>query len=273
MDEYEQHIDRAYEAQELLQYKQDNGLIYNHFSFDNPDLSWVAFFMAVHHIHTHTVYKVFREYEDEMGLYAVSREISEKSHKDTDGEHFHFCAQMKPETYHKLTKRLCKDMFNLQGRAKDGTPRQYGKVTEIKNPVRMLAYTIKDGDFITNIPEDELADIKKISFRKLVEHNPKKGDSFTERIRDELTEKYSDHLWDPFDYDSSSKIMDLIIDRLGDKAKVFDVGTLGKLFRGVQNSLHMSVSNRKKYKNHIKETILGTKGDWDSRPTTFIDKN
>lgn len=271
MDEYEQSVDRALEAQEVLQYKLDNGLIYDHLPFDNPDLSWVAFFMAVRHLHTHTVYKIFREYEDEMGLYAVSREIAEHSHKETDGEHFHFCAQMKPETYHKLTKRLCKDMFNLQGRAKDGIGRQYGKVTDIKNPTRMLAYTIKDGDYITNIPEDELVHIKKVSFRKL--EKPTKGDSFTEKIRDELTEKYPNHLWDPFDYDSSEKILDTIIDRLGEKAKVFDSGTLGKLFRGVQNSLQMSSIVRAKYKRTIKETIIGRKHDWTERPTTFIDED
>ncbi len=150
MDEYEQSVDRALEAQEVLQHNLDNGLIYDHLPFDNPDLSWVAFFMAVHHILTHTVYKIFREYEDEMGLYAVSREIAEHSHKETDGEHFHFIIAHKQdnEVLNKAkTNSLMRhfvNKYNLAGNSQGTRVRQYGLIQKrIRSVVNIIRYCIK----------------------------------------------------------------------------------------------------------------------------------
>ena len=52
------------------------------------ELEWHAFFAAIKHEHSEEVLDVLQKYD--IGRYIVSREKSEGSHVDTDGEHFHF---------------------------------------------------------------------------------------------------------------------------------------------------------------------------------------
>lgn len=238
---------------------QDTNAIYDSIPFVEPLPSFRAFFCAIKHEYDFEIYKIWNEYRDQIGQYVISKEISEDgTHAETNGEHFHFCAQMSNETYHRISKRLFKDRFKLRGQAKDGLPKQYGKVSEIRDEARMIAYCLKDGDYKTNIPADKIAEYKKISFRK-IKPNVKKGTTFTEKIRDQLQERYPDREWYPdecCDGSDANIVLDCILDNLGKNAKVFDRNTLHKLYNGVMNSLKMTPRAKDKYWKRWKAQII-----------------
>ena len=73
---------------------------------------------------------------------------------------------MKKKDYNAYVKRVFKDKFKLSGRAGNGEGRQYGRVKDIENIVKMKAYVLKDGNFRTNAPEDEIKELLTIAFKK-----------------------------------------------------------------------------------------------------------
>ena len=236
--------------------EKEQGVIYDSIQFSNPDAKWCSFFCALYHSNDFQLKSLWSEYTSQMGRYVISKEISDGTHTETAGEHYHFCAEMTPQLYHTICKRIFKDTFNLRGQARGG-PKQYGKVTQIRDITRMIAYCLKDGDFVTNIPYDEIIQYKKVSFKKI---KPKdsfgKSKSFTEKIVDSLEQKYKDQTWDFDSYDDQEIILDHILDRLGDIAKVFDRNTLHKMFNGVVNALCMTSTKRHEYSKRWKLEII-----------------
>jgi len=103
--------------------------------------------------------------EYDVGAYIVAKETTVNAHKESSGQHFHFFVQMSDKDYHRYSKRTFKDKFNLRGKALKDKPRQYGRVKKIENPERMAAYTVKDGDIVTNLTEDQLKKFKETSFQ------------------------------------------------------------------------------------------------------------
>lgn len=71
-------------------------------------------------------------------------------------EHYHFLVEMSDKNYHAFAKRVFKDKYGLRGRAISGAPRQYGKVSQIRDIQKIARYTCKDKNIITNIGEEEL---------------------------------------------------------------------------------------------------------------------
>lgn len=128
------------------------------------ELVWHAFFAAIRHEHFDDVLSILLMYD--VGRYIVSREKSDGSHADSDGEHFHFMVEMYPTDYTRFAKRVFIDRFKLRGRATVGHPRQYGKVKNIENVELMQAYTVKDGNVVTNLTSEELDALKARSFKK-----------------------------------------------------------------------------------------------------------
>lgn len=129
---------------------------------ETDKLEYIAFFCAVHHINYEYLEQTLQEYP--IGLYLIAAEKTTDSHVDTGGEHFHFLVQMTEKDYHKYAKRVFKDKFKLSGQARDGKPRQYGKVGKVRDIDRMAAYTIKQGNIRTNMTEAQLEAYKKITF-------------------------------------------------------------------------------------------------------------
>ena len=127
-------------------------------------MNYVAFFAAIKHEHSEYVYNTIKKYD--VGDIIIGLETSIDSHVQTNGEHMHFCVQMTEQTYHSICKVIFKTKFKLRGQAKDGQPRQYGKVKDIKDLNLMIAYTIKDGNIITNIPDERIEEYKKLSYKK-----------------------------------------------------------------------------------------------------------
>jgi len=125
---------------------------------------WLAFFATIKHEHFDEIITILQEYN--IQGYIVSRETSKSSHQDTEGQHMHFVVQMTSSDYKRFSDRIFIKRFKLRGRATKGLSRQYGKVNNIENLERMKAYTLKDGDFKTNLSTDEIDKLINIAFEK-----------------------------------------------------------------------------------------------------------
>ena len=100
--------------------------------------------------------------------FAMSFEICLKSHKPTNGHHYHFYVYLRPSEYQNFIKYMNTNWFEgkLYGRSLKDKVKNYGKVLHIKDPLKMLAYTIKGNDFISTLPYDELEAAKDVSYEK-----------------------------------------------------------------------------------------------------------
>jgi len=94
-----------------------------------------------------------------IGQYIIAAET-------TPYDHFHFIVYMSNDDYHKFSKRVFKDKYKLKGRASKGNPRQYGKCKDIRDPTKMMAYTVKDGNFRTDMSKQQIEALVKLSFEK-----------------------------------------------------------------------------------------------------------
>lgn len=102
----------------------------------------------------HIDHEHFEYLEETLKEYDVGHYIIAFEHKNYD--HFHFYCQMTEVHYHRFAKRVFKDKFKLRGRAKDGQPRQYGKVKTVENHEKMMSYTLKDENYKTNMCDTEI---------------------------------------------------------------------------------------------------------------------
>lgn len=123
---------------------------------EEEGIPWMAFMCALKHEHADYLENMLNEYD--IGYYIMGLEKC-STHKHSNGEHFHFLVQMSLKQYNTFAKRAFIDKFKLHGRARDGVPRQYGKVKQIENLFKMAAYTVKDGNYRTNCPEEEMKTI------------------------------------------------------------------------------------------------------------------
>lgn len=102
--------------------------------------------------------------ENKLKTYQIGQYIIAAETKPYD--HFHFIVYMNDDTYRNFAKSVFKDKFKLRGQAKNGLSRQYGKTKDIKDPTKMMAYTVKDGNFRTDMSEQQIEALVKISFEK-----------------------------------------------------------------------------------------------------------
>ena len=120
-----------------------------------PESPWETFFYAIKWKLTNDLnYQFLKEkmiHHIGDKKWILGRETAKDgSHQSTDGEHVHVLAQMTKKQYESLNKNI-KDKFKLNGVARDGSPKQYGKVKQIRSIDRMAAYIIKDGNYETNL--------------------------------------------------------------------------------------------------------------------------
>lgn len=87
-------------------------------------------------------------------------------------QHIHFLCEMSDDTYSKFAKRIFIDKYKLRGRALSGKPRQYGKLTKIKNLERLQIYMLKGlketsiNKYVSNMDQEYLAKLHEKSFQK-----------------------------------------------------------------------------------------------------------
>lgn len=100
--------------------------------------------------------------------FVIAHEQCPRSHRPTNGHHYHFYVYLRPSEYQNFIKWMNTNWFEgkLYGRSLKDKVKNYGKVTHIKDAVKMLAYTIKGNDFISTLPYDELEYAKTVSFEK-----------------------------------------------------------------------------------------------------------
>lgn len=101
-----------------------------------------------------------------IGQYIVGKEVAEGTHNETEGEHIHVCCQMSDDDYHRFVVTVLRQQMKLRGRAGGGFCRQYGKVKQMRSLEKMKAYCVKDCNVDTNIGDDELEKLIKISYKK-----------------------------------------------------------------------------------------------------------
>ena len=101
--------------------------------------------------------------------------------------HFHICCQMATKNYNAFVKKHLKDRLKLRGRAINGQPRQYGRVLGIKKPDKMIAYTLKQGVYISNVSDEQLKPYKTMSYVKDTGDNDRE---IREKMRDFLDKTY-----------------------------------------------------------------------------------
>lgn len=129
--------------------------------------NWVSFYVEL----KWSEKEVFNDFMEKLlkynvGKYVVGKEVEETSHKETGGEHIHICCQMSEEEYHRFAVTVLRQKMKLRGRAIAGFCRQYGKVKHIRSLEKMKAYTMKDGNIVTNLDEEELIKLKAQSYKK-----------------------------------------------------------------------------------------------------------
>lgn len=219
---------------------------------EETEAHWIACYFAVYH--SEKDYIKEKVLHHCVGKYIISKEVCE-THKRTRGQHFHVVAEMTDASYHKLCKNM-KDKYKLQGRAMNGEPKQYGKVNTIKNIERMLAYSIKDGDYETNLPPEKIEELKKISFvKESKEMNQRKETklktSWSEKLVTELIEKYPDKMWDMRLETDFNMVRDKMFDNLGKASKSFDEFIFDRLFIGILNKLPKTERFRGEFRDQL----------------------
>lgn len=130
-------------------------------------------------------YKSFRDYN----MWVIARET-------TPYIHFHVWCKMEISDYNAfisnyVSKASKNSKWKLRGRANGGLPKQYGKVTHIKKPDKMLAYTLKMGIYKTNISEELLKPYLNMSYVKDTGDNDRE---IRDKMQDYLDKTYyKDH--------------------------------------------------------------------------------
>lgn len=121
------------------------------------ELQYIAFMAHLPIKDADQVLEVLKEYD--IGTYLMGLETKPY-------DHIHFLVQMKEEDYHRFSKRVFKDKYQLRGRAQKGAPRQYGKVKKIDDLEKMKAYTVKCKNVLTNMEQKDLDRYLEKSFIK-----------------------------------------------------------------------------------------------------------
>jgi len=123
--------------------------------------------------------------EYNIGNYLIGHEISPY-------EHYHFLVEMTTADYHLFAERVFRKKFKLRGRAKDGNARQYGKIKNIEDLEKLKSYTIKDGNYRSNMPEQDVAKYFETSFKKAEK----------KKIYEEISEYLEENFQFNFTYDT-----------------------------------------------------------------------
>lgn len=111
--------------------------------------------------------------EYDVGIYLIGHEIEPFSH-------FHIVAQLPTKNHWtNFQKKLIED-YDLRGKPKKGKPRQYGAITKIRDIEKLKAYSVKEGNVLTNMSALEFQHYIDMSYKK--ENNRKFFDALMEYL-------------------------------------------------------------------------------------------
>ncbi|WP_445720972.1 hypothetical protein, partial [Flavobacterium sp.] len=133
--------------------------------FKNPCMC----FFAIKFEYFDQFMEIVEHYNDKS--YIVAKETAYGKHKASEGQHFQCVLDMNDITYHNFSDKV-KNTFKLKGTSKDfkkdGIAKQYGKITkkDIKDVETACIYSLKDGDYVSNIEKSLIKTWYEQSFQK-----------------------------------------------------------------------------------------------------------
>lgn len=237
--------------------------IYDKYSYITGSDDWVMCFFAVEHSEEQYIKDQIISHLTPNGHYLLAKEITYESHEDVGGEHFHIMMQTDKEGYHKMSKNI-QLKYKLRGRAKNGLPRQYGKVKKVDKVIEAISYTGKDGIWDSNLPPDLLKELHNKSYQKNQKGKTQSGTvnqrkttkTWAERVVDELRESaHPDHKWNH--YRDKEAIINKILACLGKTAKKMSKKIVYELYWGIYNALPKEFGDHQR----IVESLVDTIGD------------
>jgi len=158
--------------------------------------NFIAFFAAIPHIDISGCLTTLQSYD--IGRYIIAKETAE-SHDDTNGEHLHFLVEMDAQNYKNFSEALFRKKYKLRGKATKDHPRQYGRCKDIRELPKMIAYTIKDKNYITNfdVSSFECLSYSKTENKVALESKKQKVKvkSWSQQLTESIQKKYPDMEW------------------------------------------------------------------------------
>lgn len=133
---------------------------------EDDNSEWMAFMGHIAHSEVETIEQELKDYKYIIGLETV------------DYEHLHFYVKMTVKQYSAFAQRIFRKKYTLQGRATKGTPRQYGRMHNIKSHEKMARYTCKDQNVKTNLTSEELKAVLGMNLEEV--KNTKKKSKYEE---------------------------------------------------------------------------------------------
>jgi len=206
----------------------------------DQETKWTAFYIGVRHTEFDDIVTIVKGYLNPEAKYLFSKETTKQGHAETDGQHIHVVCQMSSDRYVNCIMVL-KRKYSLKGNRKAGETGQYGKVRTIKCIDSMLAYCMKDGDYVTNIEPDQIEKLKVLSYpkddRSTGEKTKKMTKTWCQRTAEEIIAKYPAKQWNMGLADDGKRFNELMFEHLGESAKAFDSHIYDRLACGVYNRL------------------------------------
>lgn len=132
----------------------------------------ISFFCALFHSKVDELISSLKVYLGDEPRFVIGMEVATDTHAETKGEHLHICAEMDDKDYDRFRKTILVNKYGLRGQAKNGLPRQYGKIRNIRDETKMLQYTVKDQNVISEgFTIDEIKYYIKNSYKKKESRN------------------------------------------------------------------------------------------------------
>ena len=127
----------------------------------------IYWFVAILHSDVPQYITNLDKYIDPSAQLIIGYETAKDVHKQTLGQHIHVAADMDPKIYAKFHDNIHKKKMQLKLKASDGIGKQCGRVKDVRDHEKMLAYCVKDENLYTrNISKEELQRYIDKSFKK-----------------------------------------------------------------------------------------------------------
>lgn len=206
----------------------------------------------IRHEHINYIEDTIKEYP-EVTTYLIGMETK-------DYEHMHFVVNATSQTwYRNFSKRVFIDKFGLRGRARKDAPRQYGKISKIKDVYLLKCYTVKDQNIRTNMPQQEIDDYienstKKVELEGYYSSFLAKIDDFVEKRNDDYTQSRREICKQNFDTHEKNQNLERVSrrehDDLPEDVKIFIIKELqAEKFESITKGKIDSIWNRWQTKN------------------------
>lgn len=147
---------------------------------ENFRKTYVAFYVRVPHTKLEELIETMEKHVEEQS-YMIVKET-------TGGDHFHVLWKIDKVAYATYQQKIFRRKWKLNGTAKNGSTRQYGRVKKIKSFEQIVTYMLKDQDKLSNVITKNFP-LKQIDLKRLKEKSFSKSMSHRE-LRDKEVAEY-----------------------------------------------------------------------------------